>query len=83
VERYRDEMVHLRNALRDVQDERKGELREVVEGMEGQIERLNFRSEEAEKRAVDAEVVSPSPTQREDVDGCRDDWTRINGNETV
>jgi regulator of replication initiation timing len=59
LERYRDETVHLRNALRDVQDERKRELREVVEGMEGQIERLNLRSEEAEKRAVDAEVPLP------------------------
>lgn len=57
MERYREEAVHLRNALRDVQDERKRELREVVEGMEGQIERLNLLSEEAEKRAADAEVA--------------------------
>ena len=59
LERYRDEAAQLRNALRDVQDERKRELRQVVEGMDGQIERLNLRSEEAEKRAVDAEVAIP------------------------
>jgi uncharacterized coiled-coil DUF342 family protein len=55
-ERYRDEADRLRRTLREVQDERKRELREVVEGMEGQIERLNVRVEQAEKRAVDAEV---------------------------
>jgi chromosome segregation ATPase len=56
-ERYREEANKLRHALRDVQDERKRELREVVEGMEGQIERLNARVEEAEKRAAEAEVI--------------------------
>lgn len=64
LERYREETVHLRNALRDVQDERKRELREVVEGMEGQIERLNLLSEQAEKRAVDAEVHPHKPLPR-------------------
>ena len=54
-ERYRDEVDKLRRALREVQEERKRELREVVEGMEGQIERLNLRVEQGEKRAVDAE----------------------------
>jgi chromosome segregation ATPase len=57
-ERYREEADKLRHALRDVQEERKRELREVVEGMEGQIERLNARVEQAEKRAAEAEVVS-------------------------
>lgn len=55
-ERYRGEVDHLRNVLRDVQEEQKRELRDVVEGMEGQIERLNLNVEQAEKRAVDAEV---------------------------
>jgi len=55
-ERYRDESEKLRGALRDVQEERKRELREVVEGMEGQIERLNSKVEQAEKRAATAEV---------------------------
>lgn len=57
MERYREEADRLRHSLRDVQEERKRELREVVEGMEGQIERLNARVEQTEKRAVDAEVL--------------------------
>jgi chromosome segregation ATPase len=55
-DRYREEVGQLRRAMREIQEERKRELREVVEGMEGQIERLNIRVEQAEKRAVDAEV---------------------------
>jgi outer membrane protein TolC len=55
-ETYREQVDSLRNALRDAQEERKRELRDVVEGMEGQIELLNSRVEQAEKRAVDAEV---------------------------
>jgi len=55
-ERYREEVDKLLRTLRDVQQERKRELREVVEGMEAQIERLNVKVEQAEKRAVDAEV---------------------------
>lgn len=55
-ERCREEADKFRHALRDVQEERKRELREVVEGMEAQIERLNVRVEQYEKRAVDAEV---------------------------
>ncbi len=34
-------------------------MREVVEGMEGQIERLNLKVEQAEKRAATAEVLYP------------------------
>jgi chromosome segregation ATPase len=56
VDKLRDETDKLRITLRDVQEERKRELREVVEGMEGQIERLNERCEKFERRAVDAEV---------------------------
>ena len=57
-ERFREESEQLKGALRDVQEERKRELREVVEGMEGQIERLNSKVEQAEKRAATAEVFS-------------------------
>jgi chromosome segregation ATPase len=60
-ERYRDESEKWRGALRDVQEERKRELREVVEGMEGQIERLNVKVEQAEKRAATAEVPYLDP----------------------
>ena len=57
-ERYREQVDQLRHALRDVQEERKRELRDVVEGMEGQIDRLNAQVEQAEKRATEAEVYS-------------------------
>ena len=57
-ERYREQVDSLQNALRDAQEERKRELRDIVEGMEGQIELLNSHVEQAEKRAVNAEVHS-------------------------
>jgi chromosome segregation ATPase len=54
-DRYRDEADKLRITIRDIQEERKRELREVVEGMEGQIDRLNAQLDQAEKRAASAE----------------------------
>jgi chromosome segregation ATPase len=57
-ERYREQADQLRHTLRDVQEEQKRELRDAVEGMEEQIERLNGQVEQAEKRAIEAEVPS-------------------------
>jgi chromosome segregation ATPase len=58
-ERTRSELEGVKAALRDAQVERKRELREVVDGMEGQIERLNGVVERAEGRASEAEVHPP------------------------
>jgi len=55
-EKAREELERARRTLREVQEERKRELRVVVEGMEAQIERLNGAVERAEKRAGDTEV---------------------------
>lgn len=57
-ERYREQVDQLRHTLRDVQEEQKRELRDAVEGMEEQIERLNGQVDQAEKRAIEAEVPS-------------------------
>ena len=58
MERYREQVDQLRHTLRDVQEQQKRELRDAVEGMEEQIERLNGQVEQAEKRAIEAEVPS-------------------------
>ena len=57
-ERYREQVDQLRQTLRDVQEEQKQELRNAVEGMDAQIERLNAQVQQAEKRAIEAEVPS-------------------------
>lgn len=56
VETLQEENDNLRIALREGQEERKRELREVVEGMQSQIDRLTDRAERLEKKATDTEV---------------------------
>lgn len=71
-ERTRSALEGVKAALRDAQIERKRELKEVVDGMEGQIERLNGVVERAETRASEAEV----PPQH-DFSDARCGWRRI------
>ncbi|KAI9680565.1 MAG: hypothetical protein M1817_004005 [Caeruleum heppii] len=47
----------LQRALQDLQDARKQELRELVEGNQAQVEHLRRQLEEAEKRAETAESI--------------------------
>ncbi|KAI5457360.1 golgi matrix protein [Mariannaea sp. PMI_226] len=54
---------NLQNALREIQDARKRELREMVETTEEQVQGLKKLVQEADARATDAEAAKASLTQ--------------------